>query len=617
MPQSPSPPKLFSFPDIPDLSNALADYILKAQKEAIEKRGRFTLAISGGSLPQTLTALIGRKGVKWDKWQIFYADERAVPLDHPDSNHKLAQDTIYAHIPIPSANIHTIDPSLLDDLEELADDYEKALIREFAQRDSARFPIFDLILLGVGPDGHTCSLFPRHALLSEDDRWVAYLDDSPKPPPKRITFTFPVINHAVRVAFVVTGEGKKEILQSVLDRPEEGLPAARVRPVYPGQLVWFTDDAAVAQTKFARKDHLKPWLTKTLEPICDADPEALADYILALLKHNAPESELRKELTSQLEEFLEKEGPPFLDTLFTILRTKSYLPYGTSSPPPATPSHPASHLNPSQPQPIQTLDTGIPIPFDALLGLQNAISGDRGRKRGPDYDDRDGRPPKGPRLSGDGWRGGGWDGRGRGDVMDGGMGGGRGYRPPDQKRGICRDYHNHGYCSRGAYCKYSHGEDAFVPGQMLPMNGQQMQNGMFPPMFPNGGMPFGGMNGATGGSNLPAYDPHEARMDMRPTPGPAMGQRPQRAPILPRENGEGPRTRSGELPVIQDLTPQEAADSEALRAPAPGDGGPAATHGGQMGNGMGPSAPGYGVPAAHPMPAPMDVEMHGPGAMGP
>ncbi|KAA1468609.1 6-phosphogluconolactonase [Dentipellis sp. KUC8613] len=254
MPTStPTPPKVYVFPDVAQLSEGLAEYILKAQKEAIEKRGKFTVAISGGSLPKTLTALIDKPGIKWDKWHIFYADERVVPLDHPDSNHKLAHDTLYSHIHNFKATVHTIDPTLLHDLEELSDDYEKALIREFAQKDSARFPIFDLILLGIGPDGHTGSLFPGHPLLSEDDRWVAEIDDSPKPPAKRITFTFPVINHASRVVFVVTGESKKEVIANILDRPEEGLPAARVRPA-PGQLLWFVDEAAIGDTKYPKSE---------------------------------------------------------------------------------------------------------------------------------------------------------------------------------------------------------------------------------------------------------------------------------------------------------------------------------------------------------------------------
>ncbi|KIK26501.1 hypothetical protein PISMIDRAFT_8863 [Pisolithus microcarpus 441] len=104
----------------------------------------------------------------------------------------------------------------------------------------------------IGSDGHTCSLFPGHELLVEEDRWVAYLEDSPKPPPKRITFTYPVLNHAARVAFVATGEGKADVLSAILDRPEGGLPASRVRPVHPGQLYWFVDDNASAKLQYPK-----------------------------------------------------------------------------------------------------------------------------------------------------------------------------------------------------------------------------------------------------------------------------------------------------------------------------------------------------------------------------
>jgi 6-phosphogluconolactonase len=104
----------------------------------------------------------------------------------------------------------------------------------------------------MGPDGHTASLFPGHELLSEEDRWVAYVEDSPKPPSKRITFTYPVINHAARVAFVAVGKEKVDMLKSVLDNPEVGLPSARVKPVFPGKVFWFVDDAAAAKVEYPR-----------------------------------------------------------------------------------------------------------------------------------------------------------------------------------------------------------------------------------------------------------------------------------------------------------------------------------------------------------------------------
>ncbi|KIP11510.1 hypothetical protein PHLGIDRAFT_63885 [Phlebiopsis gigantea 11061_1 CR5-6] len=261
---APSAPILCSFSNPDELVDSLAQFIVKAQKEAVQKKGRFTVAISGGSLPQQLSGLIGRPGVKWDKWQVYYADERIVPLDHADSNHRLCEEHLWSKVPIPKENIHTIDSQLIeaasaepaedaeDALEEIADAYEQELIHEFANKDSARFPIFDLILLGVGPDGHIGSLFPGHALLSEDDRWVAYITDSPKPPPRRFTLTFPVINHAARVAFVASGAGKADTLHTVLDKPEVGLPASRVRPSAPGQVYWFVDDAAAAKVEYPR-----------------------------------------------------------------------------------------------------------------------------------------------------------------------------------------------------------------------------------------------------------------------------------------------------------------------------------------------------------------------------
>lgn len=184
--------------------------------------------------------------------QVFYVDERVVPLDHPDSNHRACMEALFSQVQIPPDNIHAIDTSLVNDLEELSDAYEKDLIREFAQKDSARFPVFDLILLGMGPDGHTASLFPDHELLFEGDRWIAYLEDSPKPPPKRVTFTFPVINHAARVAFVAAGKEKVETLSTVLDHPEKGLPSSRIRPGFPGQLYWFVDDDASSAVTYPK-----------------------------------------------------------------------------------------------------------------------------------------------------------------------------------------------------------------------------------------------------------------------------------------------------------------------------------------------------------------------------
>jgi len=270
----PAQPVVRVFPTNDALKEALALFIINAQREALEKKKgppSFTIAISGGSLPDMLSGLIGKPEVKWKHWHVFYADERIVPLDHPDSNHRLAMTKLFARDPdnVLPVTAHSLDPDLLAKLngasnlneetisihEDLTDAYETELIREFAQKETARFPLFDLILLGVGPDGHTASLFPGHPLLAEGDRWVGYINDSPKPPPCRITFTLPVLNHAARVVFVAAGQDKADVLHTVIDKPEVGLPASRVRPVTPGQLYFYLNEPAAAKIQSYRSDN--------------------------------------------------------------------------------------------------------------------------------------------------------------------------------------------------------------------------------------------------------------------------------------------------------------------------------------------------------------------------
>lgn len=251
-----SDPQLYSFVSGDDVSKSLAEFVIKAQDDAIEHRNMFTIALSGGSLPKMLAKyLVGRsdKAVRWDKWQVFFADERLVPLSHEDSNYALCDAELFSKVPeLKREQIHTIDESILDNAEEVADQYEKQIVQAFVGKDTVRNPVFDLILLGMGPDGHTCSLFPGHPILTEQDRWVAPVEDSPKPPPRRITFTYPVLNHAHHVAFVLAGEGKQEMLHKVLDEPQLGLPASRVRPFAPGNVLFFADEAAAKLTEFPR-----------------------------------------------------------------------------------------------------------------------------------------------------------------------------------------------------------------------------------------------------------------------------------------------------------------------------------------------------------------------------
>lgn len=257
-------PTLYSFPDVTALAGTFRQYILSAQADGIRRHGVFRVAVSGGSLPNTLAkALLTTEedggDVKWAQWEIFFADERAVPLDHDDSNYKLLKDELLDKLPAdgPKPKVHPIDVELLHDVQEMADQYEQGLVQSFAAKDSVRLPIFDLMLLGCGPDGHTCSLFPGHDLLRETDAWVASISDSPKPPPKRITLTLPVVTHALRIAFVAMGSGKKDILKEIFETEEgQALPSGLVNEAAGDRVSWFTDHAAVEGVSLPKKGSL-------------------------------------------------------------------------------------------------------------------------------------------------------------------------------------------------------------------------------------------------------------------------------------------------------------------------------------------------------------------------
>jgi 6-phosphogluconolactonase len=178
--------------------------------------------------------------VDWSTWHVFWADERCVPLTSPDSNYRLARKYLFDHVNIPPAQIYALDDSL--DPAVAATAYQETLAQVF--QPASDLPRFDLILLGMGEDGHTASLFPNHPLLNEIERWVAPIFDSPKPPPERITLTLPVINNARQVIFLTTGAGKAEAL-SQISKNTDRLPAGMVQPAN-GDLHWFVDEAAAA-----------------------------------------------------------------------------------------------------------------------------------------------------------------------------------------------------------------------------------------------------------------------------------------------------------------------------------------------------------------------------------
>ncbi|KAL8852212.1 MAG: hypothetical protein Q9221_002922 [Calogaya cf. arnoldii] len=259
-------PNLYAFSDISALARTLRTYVIQCQDAGFERHGLFKVAVSGGSLPSTLAKALLEPGdgapedaLHFAKWEIFFADERAVPLDHPDSNYKLLKDELLDKIPKPMGqpNVHAINVNLLDDVQEMADQYQDALMQSFAAKDSVKLPIFDLLLLGCGPDGHTCSLFPNHELLRESDAWVAPIEDSPKPPAKRITLSLPVVTHGTKIAFVATGAGKKDIMKQIFDTEEgRSLPCGLVNEGGADKVSWFTDNGAVEGVGFPRRGSL-------------------------------------------------------------------------------------------------------------------------------------------------------------------------------------------------------------------------------------------------------------------------------------------------------------------------------------------------------------------------
>jgi len=266
----PKPPNLYSFDKLSDLEKNLRSFVIDAQNQSLERHDIFRVAVSGGSLPKTLAAALlaeptdpsdTKDVVQFAKWEIFYADERAVPLDHEDSNHRLVKEELLDKIDeakLGKPTVFTIDTKYLDDVQEMADQYEQTLVKSFAARDSVRIPMFDLLLLGCGPDGHTCSLFPGSPLLRETDAWVLPIFDSPKPPAKRITISLPVASHGIKIGFVATGAGKKEILHQIFDTDEgRKLPTGIINDFAQDRVSWFTDAAATEGVAFpARRGSL-------------------------------------------------------------------------------------------------------------------------------------------------------------------------------------------------------------------------------------------------------------------------------------------------------------------------------------------------------------------------
>ncbi len=230
-----------------ELFEAGAELVAHAAKEAAEERGRFTIALSGGSTPRSLYNLLAtnaRTSLPWDRMFFFFGDERHVPPTDKDSNFRMANEAMLSKVPIPQANIFRV-PAENPDAAAAAEAYEQSLLKFFSP-EPGQVPVFDVILLGLGPDGHTASLFPGTAALQEKSRlvvanWVEKFNTH------RITFTLPVLNAARCVAFLVSGTDKAPALEAVLqsNASAEQYPAKLVHPAN-GKLIWLVDRAAAS-----------------------------------------------------------------------------------------------------------------------------------------------------------------------------------------------------------------------------------------------------------------------------------------------------------------------------------------------------------------------------------
>ena len=242
-------PDLRVLADAAALATAAAEEFARRAAEAVRARGRFAVALSGGATPAAMFERLATRApsrfsaLPWAWTHVFWGDERTVPPEHPDSNFRLAETLLLSRVPIPAANVHRVRAEL-PDAATAAAEYE-AELRRFFRLGPGGTPRFDLVLLGLGADGHTASLFPGSSAVEERSRLVAATRVT-RLGVERITLTLPVLNHAAAVAFLVSGEAKAAMLREVLegDRPAAEVPAKLVRP--DGDLVFLADAAAAS-----------------------------------------------------------------------------------------------------------------------------------------------------------------------------------------------------------------------------------------------------------------------------------------------------------------------------------------------------------------------------------
>jgi len=235
-------PTLEVLPDRAALVTRALDLIVPRLQAAISDRGQATIALAGGSTPKPLYERLASQPLPWDKLHVFWGDERYVSPDHPDSNQRMARQAWLDRVPIPASNIHPM-PTEAESPAVAAQTHD-AELRDFFQVSAGEFPAFDVILLGMGDDAHTASLFPHTEALQVTDRLITVGRKDGQP---RLTFTVPLINAARCVLFLVTGENKQTALTQVFAPAADAhqYPSRLIQPVQ-GELIWLLDAAAGA-----------------------------------------------------------------------------------------------------------------------------------------------------------------------------------------------------------------------------------------------------------------------------------------------------------------------------------------------------------------------------------
>jgi 6-phosphogluconolactonase len=241
----PAEPQVRVFASPEHLFHAAAERFCAIGQQAIGDRGRFAVALSGGSTPRGMHEELVQNfssQLSWKDVFFFWSDERHVPPTDPDSNYRMANETLLSKLPIPADHIFRV-PAETPNAGAAAEAYEQNMQNFF--RPAAPFPRFDLILLGMGPDGHTASLFPGTTALDEKKHWVV-ANWVEKFSTFRITFTYPLLNNAANVMILVSGADKATMVGRALKDPAANLPCQGVKPV-DGELMWFLDQAAAAK----------------------------------------------------------------------------------------------------------------------------------------------------------------------------------------------------------------------------------------------------------------------------------------------------------------------------------------------------------------------------------